>query len=135
LRDALTESGIEWKQLPDPDRLKAENAWRHTYGRAFRVRPRVRQGAKAELEYHCQTCDHYLIIPFSARVPGLPVTVVRQFIAAYECHGPLIPLGTFHSAEFFICPPDLSWSMIHTHEDHGFGGPYFIRADWVPWRN
>lgn len=42
------------------------------------------------------------------------------------------PLGLFHNIEFFISPLDLSWTMIHTHEDHGFGGPYFIRREWIP---
>jgi hypothetical protein len=102
------------------------------YGRAFRGRPRLRHGAKAENEYRCQACDHYVIVPFSAGVPGLPVHVYRLAIAAYECRGPLVALGTFCDAEFFISPPDLAWSMIHTHEDDAFGGPYFIRADWIP---
>ena len=34
--------------------------------------------------------------------------------------------------EFFVCPIDFAWCMIHTHEDHAFGGPYFIRAEWLP---
>lgn len=57
--------------------------------------------------------------------------VYRQAIGAYECRGPLIPLGAFCDAEFFIGPPDLTWAMIHTHEDHALAGPYFIRAEWV----
>jgi hypothetical protein len=101
------------------------------YGRAFRGRPRLRHGAKADYEYRGQACDRYLIISFSAGVPGLPVHVYRRAIAAYECRGPLIALGAFCDAEFFISPPDLSWSMIHTHEDHALDGPYLIRADWI----
>lgn len=76
-----------------------------------------------------------MIVPFSAGVPRVAMGVYRQAIAAYECRGPLIALGAFCNAEFFICPRDLSWSMIHTHEDHAFGGPYFIRADWIPGRS
>jgi hypothetical protein len=73
-----------------------------------------------------------LVVPFSTGVEGLPVHVLGRTISAYECCGPLLPLGDYHDAEFFVCPPDLSWTMVHTHEDHGLGGPYFIRAEWLP---
>jgi hypothetical protein len=53
-------------------------------------------------------------------------------MAGYACCGKLLALGTFHTAEFFVCPPDFAWSMVHTHEDHAFAGPYFIRAEWIP---
>jgi hypothetical protein len=130
--DILSRTGVEWAQLPDPERVEAEAAWRRVSGRAFRARPRLRRGPKAEHEYRSQACDHYLIVPFSASVAGLPVHVYRQAIAAYECRGPLIALGMFCDAEFFISPPDLTWTMIHTHEDHAIEGPYFILADWIP---
>jgi hypothetical protein len=53
-------------------------------------------------------------------------------LGAYECRGPLVPLGEFHQAEFFVGPPDFGWTMVHTHEDHDLGGPYFVRAEWLP---
>jgi hypothetical protein len=132
LQDVLSRADVEWDRLSDPERVEAETTWLRMYGGAFRDRPRLRHGAKADHEFRCQACDPYLIVPFSAGVPGPPVQVHRQVIAAYECRGPLIALGAFCDAEFFISPPDLSWSMIHTHEDHALGGPYFIRADGIP---
>jgi hypothetical protein len=132
LQDYLSRAGVRWDRLLDRERVEAEVAWRQVYGYAFQGRPRLRHGAKAEHEYRSQACDHYLVVPFSAGVPGLPVHLCGQAIAAYECRGPLVALGAFCAAEFFICPPDLTWAMVHTHEDHGFGGPYFIRADWIP---
>ena len=132
LQDVLCRAGVEWSQLADPERVEAEAAWRRVYAQSFRGRPRLRRGARAEHEYQSQLCDHYLIVPFSVEVPGLPMHVYRRAIAAYECRGPLIALGAFCDAEFFISPPDLTWAMVHTHEDHAIGGPYFIRADWIP---
>jgi hypothetical protein len=132
LQEYLGRAGIEWEELAESTRIEAEAAWRQVYGQAFRGRPRLRHGARADHEYRCQSCSHYLIVPFSAGVPALPVHVNRQAIDAYQCRGPLISLGAFCDAEFFISPPDLTWSMIHTHEDHAFGGPYFIRAEWIP---
>jgi hypothetical protein len=132
LRENLDRSGVAWHRLSDPERVDAEAAWRWVYGHAFLDRPRLRHGAKADYEYRRQACDHFRIVPFSAGVPGLPVHVYRQAIGGYECRGPLIALGAFCDAEFFVSPPDLSWSMVHTHEDHALDGPYFIRADWIP---
>jgi hypothetical protein len=92
----------------------------------------MKHGARADHEYQQQPCDHYLVVPFSAGVDGLPVHVLSRTVGAYECRGPLVPLGAFCNVEFFVCPPDLSWAVIHTHEDHALGGPYFIRAEWLP---
>jgi hypothetical protein len=132
LLDVLDRAGVEWAQLPDREWVNAEAAWRWVYGQAFRGRPRLRRMGRAEQEFQSQVCNHYLIVPFSAGVPGLPVHVHRRAVAAYECRGPLIALGAFCDAEFFISPPDLTWTMIHTHEDHALDGPYFLRDDWIP---
>jgi hypothetical protein len=132
LRECLTAAGVKWERLSETARIATEEAWRQVYGWAFRGRPRVRHGARAEHEYSQQPCDHYLVVPFSTGVVGLPVHVLGLTIGAYECRGRLVPLGTFHNAEFFVCPPDMSWAMIHTHEDHAIGGPYFIRREWLP---
>ena len=96
-----------------------------------RSRQRFRQGSKADFEYQKEACTHYLIVPFSAGVAGLPVHVLDRRLDAYECRGRLVPLGGFCDVEFFICPIDYAWAMIHTHEDHALGGPYFIRAEWL----
>jgi len=118
--------------LDETARLAAEDKWRRIYGQSFRGRPRLRHGAKADYEYQQEPCTHYLIVPFSSGIAGLPVHVLGQCMGAYECRGPLAALGAFCDVEFFVCPTDFSWTMIHTHEDHALGGPYFIRAEWIP---
>jgi hypothetical protein len=131
LQDYLNQSGVEWNRLDEAARLDAEERWRGIYGQAFQGRPRLRHGAKADYEYQSQACNHYLIVPFSTGVAGLPVHVYDLCLGAYECRGPLVPLGVFCNMEFFVCPTHFTWSMIHTHEDHALGGPYFIRAEWL----
>ncbi|HVS34399.1 MAG TPA: hypothetical protein VMS17_02390 [Gemmataceae bacterium] len=113
--------------------MDAENRWRKLYGQALQGRPRIRLrvGAKAEYEYQQQLCTHYLIVPFTADVAGLPVHVLGRRLGAYECHGPLAPLDAFCDVELFVCPTDFAWSMVYTHEDYAWGGPYFIRAEWL----
>jgi hypothetical protein len=128
LQEYLCQHRIEWKRLQESDCMDAETAWRRIYGHAFQKRPRVLRGVKAEHEYINQSCNEYLIVPFSANVPNLPISVHGRALAGYACRGPLVGLGQFCDAEFFIAPHDFSWSMIHTHEDHALGGPFFIRA-------
>ena len=40
-------------------------------------------------------------------------------------------LGTVCGAEFAIFSADMSWTMLHTHEDHVYDGPYFMRREWI----
>jgi hypothetical protein len=131
LQNHLSQSGVTWSALSESKATEAEETWRGIYGRAFIKRPRCKQGNRAVFEYEKQSCDHYLIVPFSSNVDGLPVAIDFISIEAYECRGPLTNLGRFHNAEFFISPIDLSWTMIHDHEDHAHGGPYFIREEWI----
>ena len=132
LTDYLTRSGVEWTRLDELSAIEAERAWRQRYEAAFADRSRCKQGAKAEHAYGAAACDQYFVVPFSCDVAGLPVRVRARSLSAYRCRGSLVPLDEFHNSEFFVCPLDYTWTMVHTHEDHSFGGPYFIRADWLP---
>lgn len=132
LTDYLRRSGVEWALMDEPSAIEAEFDWRQRYGAAFGDRFRCKQDAKAEHEYAAEACDQYFVVPFSSDVAGLPVRVRERSLSAFRCHGPLVPLGEFHNAEFFVCPQDYAWTMVHTHEDHSLGGPYFTRAEWLP---
>jgi hypothetical protein len=129
LQGYLSQSGVNWDRLDETARRPAEETWRGIYSGAFRGLTHLRRGAKAEHEYLREPCTNYLIVPFSGAVVGLPMHVLGRRLDAYECRGPLVPLGAFCDVEFFICPSDFAWTMIHTHEDHALGGPYFIRAE------
>jgi hypothetical protein len=132
LRQYLADSGIEHRVLGEPEQLAAEVEWRSIFGTAFLGRPRLRRTAKAEYEYLQQPCTHYRIVPFTSGVLGTSVHVYRSTISGYECNGALIPLGAICEAEFFVSPLDFEWTMVHTHEDYAFDGPYFVRREWLP---
>src|SRR5262249_32561923 len=72
LQAYLSQAGVEWNRLDETGRQEAEETWRRIYSHAFRGRPRLRHGAKAEYEYQREPCTLYFIVPFSANVPGLP---------------------------------------------------------------
>ena len=131
LREYLSCSGVHWTALAKEAAVTAELAWRVVYEEAFVDRPRVRQGYKAEHAFQQESCSHFLVVPFTSKIAGLPVEKLGHGRVAYECRGSLVPLGSFHNVEFFISPIDFSWTMVHTHEDHGYGGPFFMRRDWL----
>jgi hypothetical protein len=123
---------VRSRLLEEPARRDAEWGWRLIFGHAFRGRSRARKGAKAEYECLQQPCAQYMIVPFTSGVEGTSVHVHRRSINAYECEGRLVPLGEFCDAEFFVSPMDFGWTLVHTHEDYAFDGPYFGRREWLP---
>jgi hypothetical protein len=130
----LSESGVEWWALEFPMQFDIESDWRSIYSQAFEKSLRMRSGFKAEFDFSQENCNHYLIVPFTSDVPRTPMNVRgrgKRVIQGFECQGPLVPLGQFSNAEFFVAPSDFSWTMVHTHEDHEIGGPYFIRREWI----
>lgn len=94
---------------------------------------RQKQGTKAQFEYSQQSAQTFMIVPFLCNISApLSIRFRGPRKAAYECHGDgtLPDLSEFRDIEFFVIPDDLAWTMIHTHEDYGFGGPYFVHRDW-----
>ena len=132
LRSLLDSAGVAWRPLAEAERAEAEAQWRAVYGRAFRGRPRLRHGGRADFEYARQPAGRWLVVPLTAGVEGTSVSPPGPALGGYECEGPVVPLGSLCGAEFAVSPADLSWTMLYTHEDHALGGPYFVRREWVP---
>jgi hypothetical protein len=134
LLEQLEAAGVRYRRLSAEEHREHESAWRRVYGRAFLSSPRCRSGAKAVDEYLGQPVAKWLLVPFLSPVPGTPIMADNRMkrLSAFECEGPLVELEQFHTVEFFISPPDLSWTFVRTHEDFAFGGPYFMRAEWAP---
>jgi hypothetical protein len=121
-------SSVTASRLPRLEHKRWELAWREVYQTAFVTGRRFRCGAKADHAFLQEPCSHWLIVPFLSMVPGTAVNVQHKALSAFECHGPLLLLEAFKNIEFFISPPDLSWTFVRTHEDYALGGPYFARA-------
>lgn len=75
------------------------------------------------------------MVPLSKGAEGTAVRPIGWIGKGYECDGPVVPLGKACAVEFAVMPEDLSWTMLYTHEDHGYGGPYFVRREWIPGRD
>jgi len=86
---------------------------------------------RAEVEYAQQPAGRWFVVPLSSGVAGTAVSATWPHAKGYECEGAPVRLGSVCGAEFAIFSEDLSWTMLHTHEDHGHGGPYFMRREWI----
>jgi hypothetical protein len=149
-------AGVRSRRLSAEEHRERESAWRRVYEDAFRldvriprrgdakavrrvlgdaylphVRIRHRKGAKAVYEYMNEPARQWSFVPFLANVPGTPMHVLPLRLSPFECEGPVVELDEFKDVEFFVSPPDLSWTFVRTHEGFILGGPYFVRAEWV----
>jgi hypothetical protein len=133
LEQYLTQCGLAWSSISWNQHVILSNDWETHYGN-FHHWLRQMQGAKAQFEYSHQSAVTFMIIPILGDIGG-PHSIGKlgPRKAAYDCQGKgtLPDLSSFALTDFFIMPHDYSWTMIHTHEDFGFGGPYFIRKEWL----
>jgi hypothetical protein len=125
----LSECGISWSIIEQPEHVQLEHEWNAVFGAVFSNRQRHRHGAKAEVELASRTVQRFRVVPFLGPWGGPHCITKRRHAAAYDCAGDLVPLGEFCAIDFFLAPPELEWTMIH--EDHALGGPYFIDRDWL----
>jgi hypothetical protein len=133
LEQFLTQCGLVWTGMPWERHVSMSNEWESLYG-DFQHWLRTKIGVKAQFEYFWQSADVFMIVPFLGSNGGAySVNKRGPRKAAYECHGDgtLPDLLAFAATDLFIVPNDLSWTMIHTHEDEAWGGPYYIRKDWL----
>ena len=137
LEEFLTQCGLDWQVVPEERHVSLCNEWEALYGDCSDRRFRQKTGGKAQFGYSRQIAEEFVIVPFLGDVAG-PHSINKpgRRKAAYECHGDgtLPDLSAFAPTDFFIVPDELSWTMIHTHENAslgGFGGPYFIRKEWL----
>ena len=133
LEEFLTRCGLEWSVIPWERHMSLSNQWDAKYGN-IQHWLRQKQGVKAQFEYSQQSATTFLIVPFLGHFAGPDsINKTGARTTAYECHGegPVPDLSDFANTDFFIVPEDFRWTMIHTHEDYGLGGPYFIRKEWL----
>ena len=73
-----------------------------------------------------EEADDLLLLFLSQRINEFPISTNSRSCTAYSYAGPNIDLSSFHELEFAVFPQSYDWTLIHTHEDGAFGGPYFI---------
>ena len=73
--------------------------------------------------------DEDLILLFlSSRITAFPISTNNRPCVAFRYAGQKLDLSDYHELEFAVFPETYRWTLVHTHEDYAFGGPYFICA-------
>ena len=134
LEHFLTDNGfiVEW--LSPEQTWALARDWQVVFGAAWEAECRMRTGYRAVHEYEQQSAGNFRIVPLSRHPGGPPeVSSHSHLKRGLECRGdaPLPNLSEFATLEFAVSPPDFAWTLVHTHEDHALGGPYFVRREWA----
>jgi hypothetical protein len=118
-----------WRRCVPDEHAALLRAWREAYPGSVLSYARGKRGTRAFAEQKNANADHFFLV--QTRDPGIPPRTTGDI--AYELRGATVPdfTGLSHHIDFFVSPPDMSWTMIYTHEVDVFGGPFFTRAEWV----
>ena len=76
--------------------------------------------------------DHLLLLFLSARITAFPISKNSRPCTAHRYSGRTIDVSAYNELEFAVFPETYEWTLIYTHEDGAFGGPYFIRNEGTP---
>lgn len=131
----LESRGIAYELLPDKECWRFQQTWRETYSRAvydatgkwthlgfdwhafsYGFTPALERDS-ARNEYRQVSVGTYLILPDKDEMPGL------------RCMNALPDLSR-KGVDAYVCAPDMSWTMVFTHEDDDCG-PYFSTVEMV----
>jgi hypothetical protein len=134
LEQFFEKSGVAWERLDRKRYAALWQKWIDAFGSLFDQDARKNTGAKAGYELSRISTDSFLVLSISDQ-RRVPYAGKSRGTFAYECclpeTGPIPDLSSFYLLEFVVNPPDFAWTMVHTHEDDGFGGPFFARAEWL----
>ena len=91
-----------------------------------------KHGSKAVGEWLGSDDEDLILLLLSSRITAFPISTNSRPCSAFKYSGQKIDLSEYHQLEFAVFPESYSWTLVHTHEDGAFGGPYFIRAEDLP---
>lgn len=120
--------------LSEDEEAQARSIFDETFGTMFDPATSPAEGKRAEALYGRERPDAVLVLSqrrarFTPHMSASPV----RFAIRCDLHGGATPppLGRFCLLEPCVLAADFAWVLVHTHEDHALGGPYFVRAESV----
>jgi hypothetical protein len=116
------------------DEARTRSIFEETFGTMFDPATSPASGKRAEVLCARERPDAVLVLSqprqrFTPHMSASPLRFAIRCELANEAAPPL--LGRFADLEPCVLGDDFAWVMVHTHEDHAVGGPYFVRAESV----
>jgi len=90
---------------------------------------RETHGPKAVDQWLTTINDQLIVLFLSRRITAFPISENQRPCTAHRYAGPVVDLSAYNELEFAVFPETYEWTLIHTHEDGAFGGPFFIRNE------
>ena len=118
-----------WRRCSRTEHAELLRTWQRLFPSGLLAYARGKRGANAFAEQAKLGQSHFFVV--QTHDPAIPPKTSGDI--AYEVWAGSIPdfTGLSHHIDFFVSPPDLSWTVIYTHEVDVFGGPFFTRREWV----
>ena len=124
----LSERDVALTELPRRESFAITKHWTSVFAQTSSG-VSLKLGSKAVSEW-LGTDDEDLILLFlSSRITAFPISTNSRPCLAFKYSGHKIDLSEYHQLEFAVFPESYDWTLVHTHEDFAFGGPYFVRAE------
>ena len=124
----LADHGVTLTELTRKESFAITKRWTSVFARQSDNLQEI-QGLKAIDEWLGTADGHLILLFLSARITAFPISENSRPCTAHRYNGPIIDLSAFNQLEFAVFPETYEWTLIHTHEDGAFGGPFFIRAE------
>ena len=130
-RHYLADHGVTLTELPRKESFAITKRWTSVFAAQSDNRHET-QGLKAIDKWLKTTDDQLILLFLSVRITAFPISVNSRPCTAQRYAGRIVDLSAFNELEFAVFPETYEWTLIHTHEDGAFGGPYFIRIEGTP---
>lgn len=130
-RHYLADHGVALTELPWSESFAITKRWTSVFA-AQSDNLHETQGLKAIDKWLKTTDDQLILLFLSARITAFPISQNGRPCTAHRYTGRIIDLSVYNELEFAVFPETYEWTLIHTHEDGAFGGPYFIRNEGTP---
>lgn len=124
----LINHGMDARRLTGEEHRDWEGGWRGVYGHLIESGSGYLRGGAAVEAYLRERGMEWMVVPFLSGVAGTGIGGKHRVMSAYQCEGPVVELGEFYGAEFFVSPIDLAWTFVVSGGDLGVGGVYFLRG-------
>jgi hypothetical protein len=127
-RRYLADHGVTLTELPRKESFAITKRWTSVFAAQSENLVET-QGWKAIDQWLTTTDDQLILLFLSSRITAFPISENSRPCTAHRYSGPIVDLSAYNQLEFAVFPETYEWTLIHTHEDGAFGGPYFIRIE------